>query len=136
MFTGLLFASGIIYLNKVAEALRQVPGCYDERFETFCTPFDIVFGILIVLPLLILAYIPAKFRLRRWLKVPLCAMISLFIIADNYLSFTDYEVMKVMLKSPERKRMLGRLTRYGLLSWRWFIVCVRALVSLLFPNVV
>jgi hypothetical protein len=54
VFIGLFLASGIIYFNKVAEALKQAPGCYDELFQTFCTPFDIGFGILITLFLLLL----------------------------------------------------------------------------------
>ena len=114
VFIGLFLASGIIYVNKVAEALKQAPGCYDERFQTFCTPFDIGFGILIILPLLIPACIPAKFKLRRRFKVPLCVMISLLIIVDDYLQFTDYEVMKVLLKSPETEADVGQT--YTLLS--------------------
>ncbi|KAH8792774.1 hypothetical protein F5882DRAFT_487074 [Hyaloscypha sp. PMI_1271] len=114
VFIGLFLASSIIYFNKVAEALKQAPGCYDERFRNYCTPFNIGFGILIILFLLIPACIPAKFKLRRWFKVPLCVMSSLLIIVDNYLSFTDYDVMKVLLKSPETEADVGQT--YTLLS--------------------
>jgi len=114
VFTGLFVASGYVYLNKVAETLKQAPGCYDKQFETFCTPFDIVLGSIVVLALLIPACIPANFEIHRKLKVFLSALISLLIIVDIYFSFTDYEVMKVMLKSPETGADVGQT--YTLLS--------------------
>jgi hypothetical protein len=41
-------------------------------------------------------------------------MISLLIIVDDYLQFTDYEVMEVLLKSPETEADVGQT--YTLLS--------------------
>jgi hypothetical protein len=106
-FAGLFVASLIIYLHKITEALEQRPGCYDERFKTFCEPFDAVVGVIIVL-LLVPACVPGNFKLPHWLEVIGSVIISLIIITVIYLSFTDYEVMKVMLKSPETEAEAGQ----------------------------